>query len=534
MKMDLEKGLEHGGVTFESSETLVDDHSLQVHFDGQIRTIPRRMPNAILPLESADATSETSAETSATSSTLVSRSPSRDGGARKPLPLPPKHGSKFTRYLFGMSLKRPLMTSAESKLDNFFSYYRKLFAFIFAANLIVFIVLISRTRGTPSLASLGTATSANLLVALLFRQENFVNLVYELFTCWPHSVPLAIRRRLAKVFHYGGCHSGCGTAAVVWYIMYTIVATKEALKNKHTFAVANMGCSYVLILMFIAILAGAHPRIRVKFHDGFEMAHRFAGWTALCTFWIHTYFAAEMDRGSLPLWRYFVTSPNFWFLLASTSCSLLSWSRLRRREVVPEVLSSHATRLHFKYRNMKPFYGIKLSDRPLFEWHAFATIPEENGKGFSVVVSNAGDWTRKQINEAPKKLWVRGYPLHGLLYTSRLFKRIVVVATGSGIGPCLSLMHANVTPRRILWSTPNPETTYGDNVVKAVQTADPKAVIWNTKAKGRPDMVALTHELFTDFQAEAVFIISNPKVTRKVVYGMEVREIPAYGAIFDS
>ena len=371
-------------------------------------------------------------------------------------------------------------------------------------------------------------------MALLFRQENFVNLVYEIFTCAPHSLPLAIRRRLAKVFHYGGCHSGCGVAAVVWYLMYTFVATKLALQMKATAAIANMATSYVLILMFCAILVGAHPRIRVKFHDGFEAAHRFAGWTALCTFWIHTYFAAEIERGRMPLWKYLLTSPNFWFLLASTCCSVLSWSRLRLQEVFPEVLSSHATRLHFKYKNMKPFYGIKLSDRPLMEWHAFATIPEEDGKGFSVVVSNAGDWTRKHILEPPKKLWVRGYPLHGLLYTSRLFRRIVVVATGSGIGPCLSLMFANVTPRRILWSTPNPEKTYGENVVKAVQKADEKAVIWNTKTKGRPDMVGLTHELYSEFNAEAVFIISNPKLTRKVVYGMEIRGIPAYGAIFDS
>ena len=384
------------------------------------------------------------------------------------------------------------------------------------------------------MAAVGTATSANILVALLFRQENFVNLVYEIFTCAPHCLPLAVRRRLAKVFHYGGCHSGCGVAAVVWYLMYTFLATKMAVHAPSTHAIANMATSYILILMFCAILVGAHPRIRVKYHDGFEAAHRFAGWTALCTFWVHTYFAAELERGRAPLWRYLLTSPNFWFLLASTSCSVLSWSRLRLRAVFPEVLSKHATRLHFRYGNMAPFYGIKLSTRPLFEWHAFATIPERDGKGFSVVVSNAGDWTRQQILEPPKKLWVRGYPLHGLLYTSRLFKRIIVVATGSGIGPCLSLMHADVTPRRILWSTPDPEKTYGDGVVDAVKRADENAVIWNTKAKGRPDMVLLTFELYTEFNAEAVFIISNPKVTRKVVYGMESRGIPAYGAIFDS
>ena len=450
--------------------------------------------------------------------------------------LPAKRGSRVTRYLFRSS-KLVFPQGVRSRFaGNFFSSYRKAFAVIFTGNLTAFIILVAQARGAPSLPDVGTAASANLMVSLLFRQENFVNLVYEIFTCVPHSLPLSIRKRLAKVFHYGGCHSGCGVAAVVWYLLYTALATVQFLQEPNREVIVDMITSYVLLAMFCAILAGAHPRIRVRFHDYFEAAHRFAGWIALCTFWIHTFFAAENGRKAegTSLGIYLVKAPSFWFLCVSTMCSVLSWSRLRRRDVFPEVLSDHATRLHFKYKYMKPFYGIKLSDKPLLEWHAFATIPDEDGEGFSVVVSNAGDWTKRNILEPPKKLWIRGYPLHGLLYTSKLFKRIVVVATGSGIGPCLSLLFADVTPRRVLWSTPNPETTYGDKVMNAVRKADPNAVVWNTRSQGRPDMVALTHHLYSESNAEAVFIISNPKVTRKVVYGMQTRGIAAYGAIFDS
>jgi hypothetical protein len=35
-------------------------------------------------------------------------------------------------------------------------------------------------------------------------------------------------------------------------------------------------------------------------------------------------------------------------------------------------------------------------------------------------------------------------------------------------------------------------------------------------------------------KAEAVVVISNQRVTKKVVYGLEARGMPAYGAIFDS
>ena len=41
-------------------------------------------------------------------------------------------------------------------------------------------------------------------------------------------------------------------------------------------------------------------------------------------------------------------------------------------------------------------------------------------------------------------------PLQGLLYTARLFKRIVIVATGSGKGSFLFLLQPNITPHLIL------------------------------------------------------------------------------------
>ena len=418
--------------------------------------------------------------------------------------------------------------------DTFFTGYRKLFTLIFTANLAAFIGIIARYRGAPLAPAVANAASANLMVAILFRQENFINLVYEICTCAPHSLPLVIRKRLAKVFHYGGCHSGCGVAAVVWYLLYTAIATKEFVETPSGTAAADLATSWILTTMFTFIVGSAHPKFRVKFHDHFEAVHRFAGWTTLCTFWIHTFLSAAALRSEGEnIWLYLVKTSNFWTLGISTSCTIISWSRLRYRDVFPEVLSDHATRLHFKHKHMRPFYGIKLSCSPLLEWHAFATIPDD-AEGFSVVVSNAGDWTKKHILNPPKKLWIRGYPLHGLLFTSKLFKRIVVVATGSGIGPCLSLMFADITPRRILWSTPNPETTYGPKVMASVLKADPNAIIWNTRSQGRPDMLALTHKLYRESDAEAVFVISNPKVTRKVVYGMESRGIAAYGAIFDS
>ncbi|TWU75966.1 hypothetical protein ED733_006765 [Metarhizium rileyi] len=428
---------------------------------------------------------------------------------------------------------------------NFYKYvtsYRKVFAVIFTINFSVFIALIVQAGGSPDPRKVGTAASANLLACILFRQEEWVNLWYEIFTMAPHSWPLCIRGRLAKIFHYGGCHSGAGTAAVVWYVLYTFLQTRKYCRQPETNVTADVVCSYILTAMFVAILTAAHPTLRRKQHDYFEMFHRFAGWTAMVAFWTHNIFAAKAvaQETGKSLGYVLATSANFWLTCVATCCTVASWSRLRRVDVYPEKLSDHATRLHFKHRAMKPFYGLKLSDRPLTEWHAFATIPDRDPatgtvNGFGVIVSNAGDWTREQIQKSEaRKLWVRGAPLHGLLYTSRLFKQIVLVATGSGIGPCLSLLYANKTPCRVLWSTRDPRKTYGDEVVAEVQRADPKAVIWNTSERGYPNIVLEIQTLVDECNAEAVYVISNPKVTSMVVLGMAARGIRAYGAIFDS
>ena len=59
-------------------------------------------------------------------------------------------------------------------------------------------------------------------------------------------------------------------------------------------------------------------------------------------------------------------------------------------------------------------------------------------------------------------------------------------------------------------------------------------VILDTRKYGKPNMVKLTYRLVREFNAEAVCIISNQKLTRKVVYGMVSLGIPAFGAIWDS
>ena len=117
---------------------------------------------------------------------------------------------------------------------------------------------------------------------------------------------------------------------------------------------------------------------------------------------------------------------------------------------------------------------------------------------------------------------------------AKAFRKVVLVATGSGIGPVLSLLYAQNLDCRILWSTPDPEATYKKSILEHVRHGDPDAIIMNTTVSGRPNLVQLAYDLYKTSDAEAVFIISNPRVTRKFVYALESRGVPTFAPIFDS
>ena len=408
-----------------------------------------------------------------------------------------------------------------------FSLYRRLFSVVFIINLILLIVMLTE-RGGPKLDHLATAIAANLAASVLFRQDYVINFLFTIACSVPTSAPMFIRRNCAKIYHIGGLHSGLGVASTFWLLAFTITATIRGS------CPAALVVSYALVGLLCSILALAHPTYRAQFHNHFEMVHRFAGWLALALFWVQTVLFAWERTGKSRLGHALLHSPGIWLLTIATGSIIINWARLRKVTVTPDVLSPHAVRLYFTHTNAVVGTAVRISERPLLEWHAFATIAKPNSKGFSLLVSNAGDWTSRQIKLAPTKLWVRGIPACGVLRIAPLFKSIVLVATGSGIGPCLPVIYAKKVPARIFWSTPSPESNFGAEIISAIRDADARAVIHDTKTKGRPNMVEISYRLLRESDAEAVCVISNKKLTRMIVYAMESRGIPAYGAIWDS
>ncbi|KAI0304358.1 nonribosomal peptide synthetase 12 [Multifurca ochricompacta] len=413
-----------------------------------------------------------------------------------------------------------------------FTLYRRLFGVVFAVNMSIFIAILC--RGGESAQFLGLVVVANISCCIFMRQDYVINTFFNVFCAVPLSWSLYIRSICARVYHIGGLHSGCAISGVVWLVLFTVQATRELLNVGPT-SLPTVVVTYCILLLLLGIVIYAIPTLRSKHHNRFEATHRFLGWIATILVWCQVILLTnDYKRPDQSLGHALLHAVPFWLTLFMTISIILPWTRLRKVPVRAVVLSSHAVRLYFDYATPVAGSFVRISDSPLMEWHGFATIPEPGKPGFSLIVSKAGDWTSKQIVNPPKKIWVRGIPTLGVLRIVPLFRRLVFVATGSGIGPCAPCILEQRVPIQLLWTSPNVRQTFGDELVDAILEKSPGAVIYDTRVHGKPDMVKLTHRLVREFKAEAVCVISNQKLTQKIVYGMVSRGIPAFGAIWDS
>jgi len=420
--------------------------------------------------------------------------------------------------------------------------YRRLFSLVFLANIGVFVYVMVSNR---KLIALVNAAAANLLACGLARQPLVVNMIFRVVLSVPRSAPYALRKWLCKVYHYGGVHSGCGITALVWYIGFVGLMSQQYWSSSAAikFSVAPVTVAYIILVLLVMIPAVAYPTFRMKMHDYFELTHRFLGWLVIALFIVLLMlFSHEISRAeNQSMGRFVVELPAFWFLMVTVAAIVHPWLLLRKIAVRAEPLSTHAVRLHFDHTTTTFGKGISLSKHPLRDWHGFATFPDvtsvdENGKPtFSCLISKAGDWTAETIKNPPTHAYKRGVLIYGFAYAMRVFRRVVVVTTGSGIGPCLSFLGDENRPAlRVLWQTRAPLKTYGQEVLDLVHRMDANPIIMDTNMMGRVDMVPIVQRQFQEFDAEAVCVISNPVLTAKIVYELESRGIPAFGPIFDS
>jgi len=346
---------------------------------------------------------------------------------------------------------------------------------------------------------------ANFTLAVLIRQQYVINLLFWLATSVPTHWPLRIRWTMGKVYHFGGLHVGATICATAWF----------------PFTAPSLVLTWVIVALLIAMIVLALPALRARQHDRFERAHRFGGWSVLALFGLHAMATAS--------------TTSLWVLAVVVFSVALPWLRLRRVPVRIDRPSRHVALVWFDH-GVTPFAGSStaVSRSPWLEWHSFANVPTPGQTGFRLTISRAGDWTGALIDDLPTHVWVKGIPTAGVGNIDRLFRKVVWVATGSGIGPCLPHLLAGDTPSLLVWSTRHPRQTYGDALVDEILAVQPEATIWDTDAGGKPDLLALAYQAYEQSGAEAVICISNKKTTWQIVEELEVRGVPAFGAIWDS
>jgi hypothetical protein len=422
-----------------------------------------------------------------------------------------------------------------------FSVYRRIFLSVVLLNIWQghrIITLPRRSKYSPLLIDISTAFSLNLLVAVLIRQDYILNLLFLLCQHVPHITPLRVRRSLAKTYEYGGLHSGAAFCSVVWFSLLSWILVWEYKAYRIADPLILITSTIILAILY-TILITTLPTLRQAHHNLFEHTHRLGGWTVLALSWIELYLftrALRHQAGPSSPGAQLSRLPATYLLLLSTLHIALPWLRLRKLHITPSRLGVgvHAIRLHHN-EPVSSCRVYKLAHRPLGEWHSFACIPSPNKPGGSLLISSAGDWTRRTINNPLPTYYTRGLPTVGVLCLTHLFRSIIIVTTGSGIGPCLStLSHLSRTRFRILWSAPEPRRTFGDEICDAVNELDGRAVVVDTRVSGRRDLVRLAYSMYREEMAEAVFVVSNRGVTRAVVYELECRGVPAFGPVWDS
>lgn len=465
----------------------------------------------------------------------------------------------------------PTRQSIDTRLFLWASTYRYIFSLIFLGNVAALIYFILKDWSAIRFVD---AAAANFLASALARQAIVVNGMFQIMCSLSLRLPLCLRRVAANIYHYGGVHSGCGVAALIWYVGAVVMLTQLAIRVRgHPYHLSNhtlitLILAYLVLFLLAVIIAVAYPTVRLRYHNSFEFAHRFLTWLVVALFLSllvlvvgdssltpSTVTISVLPAASL------VRLPAFWCVLTTVIAIIQPWTRLRRIRVQAERLSTHAIRLHLSGADSRLGKTISLATHPLQDWHSFATFPDEPrcididdeeaaiaktsaAKGYcSVLVSRAGDWTGARINEPPTELWTRGEQPYGFTRVMRLFRRVVIVATGSGIGPCLAFLaeggEACRRPAiRLVWQTRSPQQTYGSRVLDLVHRLDPDAMILDTSKQGRRvDLLpwVVDHCLaYRGFEAEMVCVISNRSLTHTLVSQLRGRGIPAMGPLFDS
>jgi len=160
---------------------------------------------------------------------------------------------------------------------------------------------------------------------------------------------------------------------MTWFAIFTIAASAELAKpvESRRISLAPTILSYLVMLIFVAIGLTSYPTFRAKYHNVWEMTHRFGGWTCLLLLWIQTFLATKDLNPDVKPTTAWLHSPPIWLLSVATMAVIFPWLFLRKVAVRSEFLCNHAVRLWFEYATPVVGTSVRLAERPLADWYVF-------------------------------------------------------------------------------------------------------------------------------------------------------------------
>jgi hypothetical protein len=411
-------------------------------------------------------------------------------------------------------------------------------AFVLAGNVVAAALVLASGRSVPSaLTYTVTAASINVGLAALVRQQYFVNVLFRMATSVPLRWPLRVRSALAQVYQVsGGLHVGCALSAIGWFTAFTALTIGGVVTGPESgVEIALLAVAAAILAVLGGMAVCARPTAREQGHDRFELTHRYGGWLCVVLFAVLIVLMAARSGGSVV--AALAASPGTGIVLVVAVFVVIPWLHLRHIPVSVVTPSDHVALVTLdRGRRVRPGTASRIARRPLGQWHAFADMPspDADADASRMAVSRVGDWTARFIADRPESVWVRGVPTAGVVTVARLFNRVVWVATGSGIAPCLPQLLCDPTPARLVWVTRNPERTYGPELLGEILAAQPDTLLYDTDLYGQPDLAGLAYRVCRETGAEAVICISNRKTTLRLVAQLRQRGITAVGPVWDS
>jgi hypothetical protein len=194
-----------------------------------------------------------------------------------------------------------------------------------------------------------------------------------------------------------------------------------------------------------------------------------------------------------------------------------------------------------------------------------------------MVVGVQGDWTRRIVSDPPTHLYTREMKFAGLPYLSSLYKKGIMICTGSGIGAVLSTC-LQLDTWFFIWIGSGLEETFGAELMGIVKKGmlreeegegktrgqwqkdaqsggviqGKRCILFDTKKEGRrPDTVKMLKDVYAAFEAEGLFcslftnsahlitfpvviITSNPTGNAELMQACRENNMHSFGPLWDS